>query len=188
MPLSPACTAPPHSDSKKEERGMSAMSMIARAAAGVVAAGALGFHLSARVQAGDADATYPQGYRNWAHVKSTLVGPQSPAFAVNGGLHHYYANEKGLEGYRTGTFPDGAVLVDDLLETKETAGVTSEGPRRRLAVMVKASQKYPDTGGWGFEVFRGDTSDPSSTAELRQACFKCHTNAGPSRVFSQFRK
>ena len=87
--------------------------------------------------AGEATVSYPKEYRQWAHVKSTLIGPQHASFATNGGIHHFYANSKGVEGYRTGKFPDGSVLIDDLLEVKESAGVTSEGPRQRLAVMVE---------------------------------------------------
>jgi hypothetical protein len=50
---------------------------------------------------------YPQGYRKWTHVMSYLIGPQSPAFEKNGGLHHVYANEKAMEGYRTGQLSEG---------------------------------------------------------------------------------
>jgi hypothetical protein len=97
----------------------------------------------------DAKIPYPTGFREWAHVKSTIVGPTNPSFATNGGLHHFYANAKALEGYRSGSFPDGSILIDDLLEAKEgAAGVTAEGARRRLAVMVKDSARFADTGGW----------------------------------------
>src|SRR5882724_3504693 len=99
---------------------------------------------------------FPKEFRKWAHVKSTLLGPQHASFATNGGIHHFYANEKALEGYRTGKFPDGSVLIDDLLEAQESKGVTSEGPRRRLAVMVKESGRFTQTGGWGFEIFMRD--------------------------------
>src|SRR5262249_22422473 len=67
---------------------------------------------------------YPAGYRQWAHVKTMLVGPRSPFFSSAGGIHHIYANEKSMEGYTTGRFPDGAVLIFDLLETKEKDGTT----------------------------------------------------------------
>ncbi len=139
-----------------------------------------------------ADATivpYPSEYRKWVHVKSTLVGPQNARFAVNGGLHHFYANAKALEGYKTGKFPDGSVLIDDLLETKETDGISSEGARRRVAVMVKDSARFPESSGWGFEVFKGNESTPSLNAEQKAACFACHGKQTSSdSVFSQYRK
>jgi len=133
---------------------------------------------------------FPTEYRKWVHVKTTLVGPQHASFARNGGIHHFYANEKAMEGYRTGKFPDGSVLIDDLLEVKESAGVTSEGSRRRVAVMVKDSQRYRETGGWGFEIFAGDNqTDGTLTAEAKAACLACHgKQKDRDYVFSQFRK
>ena len=133
---------------------------------------------------------YPAGYRLWAHVKTALIGPQSPAFENSGGIHHIYANEKATEGYRTGKFPDGSVFVADFLETRENAGVTTEGPRRRIDVMVKDSKRYAATGGWGFESFKGDSqTDRMVTAEIATKCFDCHSKQKErDSVFSEFRK
>jgi hypothetical protein len=86
---------------------------------------------------------FPKEFRKWAHVKSVLVGPQSAAFSTEGGIHHIYANDKALEGYETGKFPDGSIIVYDLLETKEIAGNTIEGSTRRVDVMVKQSEHNP---------------------------------------------
>lgn len=127
---------------------------------------------------------YPDGYRRWAHVKTTIVGPASPAFASNGGIHHFYANEKAMEGYASGRFPDGSVLIDDGLEVVEAKGATSAGTRKRLAVMVKDASRYPETGGWGFEVFPKDTHTPSLTQADRSSCHACHTKAAREGVFS----
>jgi cytochrome P460 len=69
------------------------------------------------------------------HVKSGLVGPHSAFFESAAGLHHIYANEPAMAGYRTGAFPNGSVIIFDLLEVNEAAGNTIEGPRtdgRRL--------------------------------------------------------
>jgi len=133
---------------------------------------------------------YPVGYRTWTHVRTALIGPQSPAFESFGGLHHIYANKIAMEGYRTGRFPDGSVLVFELLETRENAGVTTEGPRRRVGVMVKENKRYAETGGWGFESFQGDSqTERRLTAESRIACFKCHEpQKDRDFVFSEFRR
>jgi hypothetical protein len=133
---------------------------------------------------------YPVGYRKWARVTSALIGPQNPAYKDSGGIHHIYANEKAMEGYRAGRFPDGSVLVFELLETRESAGVTTEGPRRRVGVMVKESKLYAGTGGWGFESFNGDSqTERRLNAEGRVACFKCHEpQKDRDFVFSEFRK
>ncbi|MGH9790829.1 MAG: cytochrome P460 family protein [Candidatus Acidiferrales bacterium] len=133
---------------------------------------------------------YPQGYRNWTHVKSALIGPQSPFYKTVGGLHHIYANEKAMQGYRTGRFPDGSVLVFDLFETRETEGTTIEGPRRHIDVMEKDSKRFSATGGWGYEEFKGDSqTERALTTKAAQACHSCHEGAkNHDSVFSRFRK
>lgn len=159
-----------------------------RVVSSALVAAAAAWLLSPSAWPGEAGVPYPEGYRSWAHVKSTLVGPSAPRFATNGGLHHFYANQKALEGYRTGQFPDGAVLIDDLLEMNEKDGVASEGARKRLAVMLKDSAAFRETGGWGYEVFKADESTGALNAEGRAACFKCHSGAPRDSVFSALRK
>lgn len=140
--------------------------------------------------ASDDSIAYPQGYRQWVHVRSALVGPQSPIYERYGGLHHIYANDKAMAGFATGQFPDGSALVFDVLETHESAGNTTEGPRRFIDVMIKDSKLYGETGGWGFEEFKGDSqTERSLTPAARTACYKCHaTQKAHDAVFSLFRK
>jgi Cytochrome P460 len=158
----------------------------ARMAAGAIAAAAgLTWSLHLTAEPPDPAIPFPDGYRQWVHVKTTLVGPQSPAFDRNGGFHHFYGNDKAMEGYRTGTWPEGAVLIDDGLEAKETAGVWSDGARRRVAVMLRDARRFAATGGWGFEVFMGDGKEGSLGAEGRAACFACHTK-GRDGAFTEF--
>ena len=133
---------------------------------------------------------FPKEFRKWAHVKSVLVGPQSAAFATEGGIHHIYANDKALEGYDTGKFPDGSVIVYDLLETKEVAGNTIEGSTRRVDVMVKQSERYRATGGWEFMSFAASNqTNGKLTAERQATCSTCHAKRKDHDfVFSEFRK
>lgn len=134
----------------------------------------------------DMSVPFPEHYRMWVHVKTTVIGLNSANFARNGGMHLFYANEKAVEGYRTGKFQDGSIVVDDLVEAKEVDGVTRGGPRKRIAVMAKDSARFPETGGWGFEVFVGEErSRGSLTAEGKAACFACHQK-GRDAVFSEF--
>jgi hypothetical protein len=148
--------------------------------------------LSSWAQSSDA-IPYPTGYRQWTHVKSTIIGPKSPAYEKIGGIQHIYANEKGMEGYRTGRFPEGSILVYDFLKTEDDAyseGRTNEGARRFTSVMVKDSKRYAATGGWGFEEFRGDSqTDRMIGAEAPAKCYACHTSQKDrDYVFSAFRK
>ena len=148
---------------------------------------AVSFALSAQT---DETPSFPKEFRKWAHVKSVLVGPQSAAFATEGGIHHIYANDKALEGYNSGKFPDGSVIVYDLLETKEVAGNTIEGQTRRVDVMVKESERFASTGGWEFMSFAGnDQTNGKLTAARQATCAGCHAHRKDHDfVFSEFRK
>jgi hypothetical protein len=134
--------------------------------------------------------SFPKEFRKWAHVKSVLVGPQSAAFATEGGIHHIYANDKALKGYDTGTFPDGSIIVYDLLETQDIAGNTIEGQTRRVDIMVKQSERYRTTGGWEFMSFpAGNPTNGNLTTERKAACFACHSQRKDRDfIFSEFRK
>jgi hypothetical protein len=133
--------------------------------------------------------SFPKEFRKWAHVKSVLVGPQSVAFATEPGIHHIYANDKALEGYESGKFPDGSVIVYDLLETKEVAGNTIEGQTRRVDVMIKQSERYASTGGWEFMSFSGNNQTNGNLTAARQAiCAGCHAQRkNHDFVLSDFR-
>lgn len=118
---------------------------------------------------------YPDGYRNWRHVKSMVIQAGHPLHESFGGIHHLYANAKALEGYRTGTFPDGSVIVFDLLEAPAADDAITEGTRKVAGVMHKDAKKYPATGGWGYEGFAGGDRDRRVVGEnAASACHACH--------------
>jgi hypothetical protein len=141
--------------------------------------------------AGDAGApvAFPSEYRNWAVARSLVVGPEAKNFATVGGFHHYYANEKAMEGFRTGQFPDGSVVVDERLEARQEAGTTFEGKKKYVAVMEKEATRYQSTGGWGFDVFVGADRTQGASASVRAGCFSCHSQRKDHDfLFSEFRK
>lgn len=133
---------------------------------------------------------YPAGYRDWHHVKSMVINPGHPLHEAFGGIHHIYANEKAVEGYRTGRFPDGAVIVFDLLEAISADNALTEGARKVVGVMHKDAGKYPSTGGWGFEGFKGDSQEERAVGkQAASACFECHApQKDRDYVFSSLRK
>jgi hypothetical protein len=141
--------------------------------------------------AGDAGAPvpFPAEYRIWAVAKSLVVGPENKNFATIGGFHHYYVNEKAMEGVRTGQFPDGSVVVDERLEVRLEAGTTFEGPKKYVAVMEKEAKRYQSTGGWGFDVFVEEDRTQGASASVRAGCFSCHSQRKDHDfLFSEFRK
>ena len=133
---------------------------------------------------------YPDGYRQWTHVKSMVINQGHPLYDAFGGIHHLYANQKAEQGYKTGKFADGSIIVFDLLEANAADNAVQEGARKVLGVMHKDARKYQDTGGWGFEGFKGDSmTDRAVGKNAASACFQCHTSQkNKDFVFSTFRK
>ncbi|MBN7795084.1 cytochrome P460 family protein [Parahaliea mediterranea] len=123
----------------------------------------------------DPEVPYPTGYRDWQHVKSMVIEQGHPLYTAFGGIHHLYANNEALKGYRDGRFPNGAVIIFDLLEAVHEGNTIGEGSRKVLGVMHKDEDKFSATGGWGFEGFAG--GDPSRrvvAGNAATACFACH--------------
>lgn len=118
---------------------------------------------------------YPKDYRSWQHVKSMVIEAGHPLYESFGGIHHLYANDKALQGYASGKFPDGAVIAFDLLEARRADNAISEGPRKVLGVMHKDARRYAATGGWGFEGFAGGDAGKRAVADkAASACYGCH--------------
>jgi len=139
-------------------------------------------------QGNPAQVSYPEGYRQWTHTKSMVIQEGHPLYDSFGGIHHIYANKKALQAMKTKqSYPDGAVLVFDLLEASQSGNAIVEGARKVVGVMEKDSKKFADTGGWGFEGFKGDTRERAVT-NAKTACFACHQSQQASDyVFSEYR-
>jgi hypothetical protein len=120
---------------------------------------------------------YPSGYRDWHHVKTMIINPGHALYDAFGGIHHLYANKQAVSGYRSGKFPNGSVIVFDLLETTTADNSIQEGARKVVGVMRKDAKKYAATGGWGFEGFKGDSKTERAVTQKNaaSACFQCHT-------------
>src|SRR5262245_12303359 len=134
---------------------------------------------------------YPDGFRSWTHVKSLIVGPDHESYSKRGGIHHYYANDNAVEGYRTGRFADGSVIVDEAVFMKagegRAKGIQLEGDRHGLDVMLKGSGRFGSTGGWGYEHFDGNDTTGRLSGTDRAACSECHSKSTRDHVFSRIR-
>jgi hypothetical protein len=133
---------------------------------------------------------YPEGYRAWTHVKSMVIEKGHPLYEAFGGIHHLYANRQAMQGYRSGKFPAGSVIVFDLLEAKRADGAVQEGARKVVGAMRKDPAKWQDTGGWGFEGFKGDSKTERAAGDkAAAACFQCHASQKDKDfVFSGYRR
>lgn len=119
---------------------------------------------------------YPSGYRDWTHVKSVLVSEQHPLSERFGGMHHVYANALALRAMKDqAPYPDGAVLVFDLLAAEAFDGGIATGQRRRIDVMQRGSQQFAATDGWGYASFKG-SSDERVVQDPAESCHACHVS------------
>jgi len=130
----------------------------------------------------EATVLYPEGYRGWTFLHSSMVSGSYGAFSKSpcvkpctNGMFNFYANELGMKGLRTGSYEDGAMIAEEMLEFMVgEKGNGKEGHRVLTAVMVKDSRRYAATGGWGFGNYDEGSKANTLDAKAQQACFQCH--------------
>jgi hypothetical protein len=204
-------TTKPSNDMQRRDRRIPrATTALFLAAVAVLAANAqFSYPVSAQMAApkgarfdADGATAIPEGFREWPF----LGAPLTPD-ALNGGAagfpeyHHVYLEPSAFEHYkRTGEFPEGATIVKELVLLKEAEyddGSRDEPSGRgyfadRFAgidMMVKDSERFAETGGWGFFNF-GHHEPPyadEAAAAPNEECAFCHTaNATYDMVFTTF--
>ena len=143
--------------------------------------------LSMCVLYGAESVQYPDNFRRWVHVGTGVILPgTNPQLVSEEGMHHVFANQKAADGYSSGDFADGSVIVYELREAQQKNGVIFEGERRRVDVMIKDSSQYGSTGGWRFERFWGNDQTQDAIHDSGTSCFQCHTKAKThGSIFSQ---
>lgn len=130
-----------------------------------------------------------QNYREFTHIKTLTLEEGHPLYKDFGGIHHIYANKIATQAYKNKTnFPEGSLIVFDLMEAVRKDNAVSEGKRKVLAYMKKISNKRT-TGNWEFQAYlEGDLNKPIVTDEVKQ-CFACHqSQERKDYVFSEWRQ
>lgn len=117
---------------------------------------------------------FPEGYRTWHHHHSTLnMKGHDPDGNV--GMQHVYANPAAVAGLKSGKYADGAVFAVDRFAYAEGDNHSiAQTTRKVVAVMVKDARKYAETGGWGFQAFKGGDPNVRAVKDGGKACFTCH--------------
>jgi hypothetical protein len=140
---------------------------------------------------------YPEGYRRWTFLHSSMVSPTFDAFGKKpcekpcvAGIFHFYANDKAMEGFHSGVYPDGAIIAEEMLEwLSNSSGGAKEGQRRIVGVMVKDSQRYASTAGWGYGSFDDGSRTDKLDAKAREACHQCHVaRKDQGYVFTEYKE
>ena len=127
----------------------------------------------------------PTGYREWVFLGSPLT-PN----ALNGGkasfpeFHNVYVERTNFEAYqKTGTFPEGTVLVKELvlLQKPTFPDGSQQAPSGRgyfdgafngMDVSVKDTKKFAKTNGWGYFTF-GHHAEPYETTAAESSAAEC---------------
>jgi Cytochrome P460 len=132
----------------------------------------------------------PPGYRDFrlisvAHEEGNLNS-----------LGAVLGNDVAIKAYREGTlpYPNGTIIValhyrhapseeNDRIFGRAQSFVP--GPPTNIQFMVKDSQKYAATGGWGFGHF--STDGKPGAEDLMRTCFPCHAQEkARDLVFTQY--
>jgi hypothetical protein len=124
--------------------------------------------------AAHAEVAYPDGFRDWKHVKSMVINKGHPLYDAVGGIHHIYGNKAAIKGYKTGRFADGSVIAFDLFEAVDKDNAVSEGGRKAVVVMSRDSKKHKATDGWGYQVFDPKSKKGGLDAKAQGECHACH--------------
>jgi len=149
---------------------------------GIVAFALASLGLTAMAAAAAGEMPFPEGFRTWTHIRSAVIGPASAAFARFGGMHSIYANPAAMDGYKSGTFPEGSVIAFDNHQVFNFQGTDVPTQRRFIDVMQKRG------GEWRFSEFNGDSKTVRNVdiAQGQQQCAGCHAASKTDHVYSQF--
>jgi hypothetical protein len=137
----------------------------------------------------------PTGYREWVYVGAPLT-PND----MNGGeapfpeFHSVYVNPSGWQAYKqTGKFPEGTVVVKELISVGGNAASSGKGYFMGefigLEAAVKDSKRFlKQPGNWAF--FSFGHSYPlaaKSKAQPLASCAACHQAlAADDMIFTQY--
>jgi hypothetical protein len=138
--------------------------------------------------------TLPENFRtDWTFLGTWSIAvadvEQSSAASRHGaaGLHNVYTQPGVAEYFReNGKFPDGAMLVKELLKAVTapmTTGTVSRGSEvEGWFVMVKDTEgRFSDSplwgDGWGWVLFNAGQPDKAVTKNYKTECIGCHIPA-----------
>lgn len=139
----------------------------------------------------------PTGYREWVYV-GTPVTPNdlNDGKAAFPEFHNVYIEPTAWAAWkRTGEFPDGTILMKELVSVGSKAAVSGAGYFMGdfvgLEATIKDRSRFPDEpGNWAYFTF--STEDHATLTKTAKAmdtatCNSCHeANAGHDFVFTQY--
>ena len=131
--------------------------------------------------------TIPKGFRSWQFLGTWAVATDEDDEVGSKGFHNVYTQPETVAAFRsTGKFPDGAVVVKELLtattETMTTGEVSHATETEGWFIMIKDAQGRfkgnPLWGnGWGWALFNAADPTVTVTENYQDDCLGCHVPA-----------
>jgi hypothetical protein len=130
----------------------------------------------------------PQHFKNsWVFLGAWSVANKDTDTVGAAALHNVYVQPEAVTAFRqTGEFPDGTVLIKELLTTATgpmTTGTVSWGQKiDGWFIMVKDRQnRFPKNAlwgeGWGWALINSDAPEKVVTTNYQTDCLGCHIPA-----------
>jgi lipoprotein-anchoring transpeptidase ErfK/SrfK len=117
----------------------------------------------------------PEGYKDWRLIASSVRSDNNTMRVILGNDIAINA----ARGGKTNPWPDGTTFAKLVWKNKtheKWPTATIPGDFVHAEFMIKDSEKYSSTGGWGFARWLGMEQKPyGNDAEFVQECFGCHT-------------
>lgn len=119
----------------------------------------------------------PKSYKDWRLISVSHREDNNSLRAILGNFIAIKAARSG----NTNPWPDGAILAKLVWKDSKHPKwdkATVPGELIHSEFMIKDSEKYSATGGWGFARWKGMKQEPyGKDASFVQECFGCHTPA-----------
>jgi hypothetical protein len=134
---------------------------------------------------------FPEQYREWIYLSS---GIDMSYREQAGGMGHsmfdnVFVDPEAYRGFlRTGTWPDGTLLVLEVRGASQKGSINRQGKFQTgelmgVEVHVKDTRRFQ--GGWGFVQYRDRM--PAQVTPMSADCYSCHREHGAvDTTFVQF--
>lgn len=123
---------------------------------------------------------YPAGLKNWRVIASSYRTDNNTQRVILGNSIAIKASRSG----NTKPWPKGSILAKLVWKNTEHPDWGSAivpGEFVHSEIMVKDSDKYKDTGGWGYARWVGEKQEPYGKDEsFAEECLACHTHVKKS--------
>lgn len=135
----------------------------------------------------DGNISIPKDFRGWHMLGTWAVATDEDGAVGSKGFHNVYTQAETVAAYRsTGKFPDGAVLVKELLkattDTMTTGEISYASETEGWFIMIKDTEgRFAGNGlwgdGWGWALFNAGDPATTVTKDYKADCIPCHVPA-----------